>query len=129
MPRILIVEDQKRLLQSLRLGLEEEGYEVLAAPTGEDGYYIYEGDNTVAVAPPDVNAWTISGWDSTVQHCYAVAAFNELGQSALSNTVCAGPMRACTVDPAWSRGRRTTRCARRMALAPTARVHWWRRRR
>jgi DNA-binding response OmpR family regulator len=37
---ILIVEDQKRLLQSLRRGLEEEGYQILAATTGEEGYYL-----------------------------------------------------------------------------------------
>jgi DNA-binding response OmpR family regulator len=40
MPRVLLVEDQKRLLGSLRRGLEEEGYEVLAAPTGEEGFYL-----------------------------------------------------------------------------------------
>ena len=40
MPRVLIVEDQKRLLASLRHGLEEEGYEVLTAPTGEEGFYL-----------------------------------------------------------------------------------------
>src|SRR5262249_7761687 len=40
MPRILIVEDQKRLLGSLRRGLEEEGYEVLTAPSGEEGFYL-----------------------------------------------------------------------------------------
>jgi DNA-binding response OmpR family regulator len=40
MARVLIVEDQKKLLQSLRRGLEEEGYEVLTAATGEDGYYL-----------------------------------------------------------------------------------------
>lgn len=39
MPRVLVVEDQKKLLNSLRRGLEEEGYEVVASPTGEDGYY------------------------------------------------------------------------------------------
>lgn len=39
MPRVLIVEDQKRLQGSLRRGLEEEGYEVLLASTGEDGFY------------------------------------------------------------------------------------------
>ena len=39
MARVLVVEDQKKLLQSLRKGLEEEGYEVLAAATGEEGYY------------------------------------------------------------------------------------------
>src|SRR5213595_2981196 len=40
MPRVLIVEDQKRLLGSLRRGLEEEGYEVLSAPSGEEGFYL-----------------------------------------------------------------------------------------
>jgi two-component system copper resistance phosphate regulon response regulator CusR len=39
MARVLIVEDQKKLLTSLQRGLEEEGYEVIAASTGEDGYY------------------------------------------------------------------------------------------
>jgi DNA-binding response OmpR family regulator len=40
MARVLIVEDQEKLLQSLGRGLEEEGYEVVAATTGEDGYYL-----------------------------------------------------------------------------------------
>jgi two-component system copper resistance phosphate regulon response regulator CusR len=40
MARILVVEDQKKLLQSLRHGLEEEGYEVATAATGEDGYFL-----------------------------------------------------------------------------------------
>src|SRR5271167_2779107 len=38
MPRLLIVEDQKKLLNSLKRGLEEEGYEVVKALTGEQGY-------------------------------------------------------------------------------------------
>src|SRR5829696_1227110 len=48
MPRVLVVEDQKRLLASLRRGLEEEGFEVEAAPTGEEGYYL------ATTRPPDV---------------------------------------------------------------------------
>src|SRR5947199_2144453 len=40
MPQILVVEDQKRLSASLRRGLEEEGYSVATAATGEDGYYL-----------------------------------------------------------------------------------------
>lgn len=40
MPRVLIVEDQKRLVASLRRGLEEEGYEVVATSTGEEGFYL-----------------------------------------------------------------------------------------
>jgi two-component system, OmpR family, copper resistance phosphate regulon response regulator CusR len=48
MPRVLVVEDQKRLLASLRRGLEEEGLEVETAPSGEDGYY------QATTRPPDV---------------------------------------------------------------------------
>ncbi len=40
MPRILVIEDQKRLQTSLRRGLEEEGYEVASALNGEEGYYL-----------------------------------------------------------------------------------------
>jgi DNA-binding response OmpR family regulator len=40
MNRIVVVEDQKRLLSSLRRGLEEEGFEVITAATGEEGYYL-----------------------------------------------------------------------------------------
>jgi two-component system, OmpR family, copper resistance phosphate regulon response regulator CusR len=40
MSQILVVEDQKRLSASLRRGLEEEGYAVATAATGEDGYYL-----------------------------------------------------------------------------------------
>ena len=40
MARVLIVEDQKKLLQSLRRGLEEEGYDVITAANGEEGYYL-----------------------------------------------------------------------------------------
>jgi two-component system, OmpR family, copper resistance phosphate regulon response regulator CusR len=39
MPRLLVVEDQKKLLSSLKSGLEEEGYEVVVAANGEQGYY------------------------------------------------------------------------------------------
>jgi len=40
MPRVLIVEDRKRLQNSLRRGLEEEGYQVVSSLTGEEGYYL-----------------------------------------------------------------------------------------
>jgi DNA-binding response OmpR family regulator len=39
MPRLLVIEDQKKLLGTLQRGLEEEGYEVVTAATGEQGYY------------------------------------------------------------------------------------------
>src|SRR5262245_12240461 len=48
MTRVLVVEDQKRLLASLRRGLEEEGFEVETAPAGEDGYH------QATDRPPDV---------------------------------------------------------------------------
>jgi two-component system copper resistance phosphate regulon response regulator CusR len=37
MAKVLVVEDQQRHLDSLRRGLESEGYEVATACTGEDG--------------------------------------------------------------------------------------------
>ncbi len=37
---VLVIEDQKKLLQSLQRGLQEEGYEVLVAATGEEGYFL-----------------------------------------------------------------------------------------
>lgn len=49
MPRLLIVEDQKKLLGSLRRGLEEAGYEVITATTGEEGYYQATNEKVDAV--------------------------------------------------------------------------------
>lgn len=49
MARVLIVEDQKKLLQSLKRGLEEEGYDVLTAATGEAGFYLATTDSPDAI--------------------------------------------------------------------------------
>ncbi|MSR59549.1 MAG: response regulator transcription factor [Planctomycetaceae bacterium] len=38
MVRLLVVEDQKQLLRSIQRGLEDEGYTVLAAANGDEGY-------------------------------------------------------------------------------------------
>jgi hypothetical protein len=38
MSRLLVIEDQKKLLQSLERGLSEEGYQVIPATTWEEGY-------------------------------------------------------------------------------------------
>jgi len=38
MPRVLVVEDQSKLLQSLERGLREEGYDVLTASDGNDAF-------------------------------------------------------------------------------------------
>jgi titin len=58
----------------------------------EDGFYIYEGNNTVGTMGPGATAWTVNGWDSSIRHCFEVAAYNAFGQSARSNSVCAGPL-------------------------------------
>jgi len=38
MPRLLIIEDERKVLRSLERGLQAEGYEVATAATGEAGY-------------------------------------------------------------------------------------------
>jgi DNA-binding response OmpR family regulator len=37
--QILVVEDEPKVENALREGLEAEGYETLLAPTGEDGFF------------------------------------------------------------------------------------------
>jgi two-component system, OmpR family, copper resistance phosphate regulon response regulator CusR len=37
--RVLVVEDERKLAQVLRAGLEAEHYDVVVAPTGEDGFF------------------------------------------------------------------------------------------
>jgi two-component system, OmpR family, copper resistance phosphate regulon response regulator CusR len=49
MPRVLVVEDQKRHLDSLRRGLEAEGYEVAVASTGEDGLALANSNEVDAI--------------------------------------------------------------------------------
>jgi DNA-binding response OmpR family regulator len=38
--RILIIEDERKVARALREGLEAEHYEVSAAPTGEEGFFL-----------------------------------------------------------------------------------------
>jgi two-component system, OmpR family, copper resistance phosphate regulon response regulator CusR len=40
--QILIVEDETKVAQALKEGLEREGYEVTVAATGEEGYYLLD---------------------------------------------------------------------------------------
>ncbi|VAX40900.1 DNA-binding heavy metal response regulator [hydrothermal vent metagenome] len=40
MTKILIIEDEKKLLNSLSQGLTEEGYHVLTAQNGEEGFFL-----------------------------------------------------------------------------------------
>jgi len=49
MARVLVVEDQKRHLDSLRRGLEAEGYEVATACTGEEGLALATGEEIDAL--------------------------------------------------------------------------------
>jgi DNA-binding response OmpR family regulator len=39
-PRVLIIEDERKVLRGLERGLREEGYDVVGTPTGETGYEI-----------------------------------------------------------------------------------------
>src|SRR5215831_14698755 len=38
MPRVLVIEDERKILRSLERGLQAEGYEVATAATGEEGH-------------------------------------------------------------------------------------------
>jgi two-component system, OmpR family, copper resistance phosphate regulon response regulator CusR len=49
MARVLVVEDQKKHLDSLRRGLEAEGYEVATASTGETGLALAISDEFDAI--------------------------------------------------------------------------------
>ncbi|MFI5453859.1 MAG: response regulator transcription factor [Isosphaerales bacterium] len=49
MAKVLVVEDQKRHLDSLRRGLEAEGYEVATACTGEEGLALAIGEEIDAL--------------------------------------------------------------------------------
>lgn len=40
MQRVLVIEDERKLSASLQKGLAQEGYEVLVAATGEEGFYL-----------------------------------------------------------------------------------------
>jgi two-component system copper resistance phosphate regulon response regulator CusR len=40
--RILVVEDERKVADALTRGLETEGYEVVSARTGEEGYYLVQ---------------------------------------------------------------------------------------
>lgn len=49
MTRLLIVEDQKKLVESLQQGLQEEGYEVRTATSGEEGFALAKSEAFDAV--------------------------------------------------------------------------------
>ena len=38
MPRVLVIEDERKVLRSLERGLQAEGYEVITAATGDEGF-------------------------------------------------------------------------------------------
>jgi DNA-binding response OmpR family regulator len=42
--RILIVEDERKLAQALKQGLENEHYEVKVAETGEEGFFLVHSE-------------------------------------------------------------------------------------
>jgi len=42
--RILVVEDERKIAEALRAGLAGEGYEVVVAATGEEGFYLVNAE-------------------------------------------------------------------------------------
>src|SRR5258708_22709793 len=42
--RILVVEDEAKVARALRAGLEREKYEVVVAPTGEEGFSLVNAE-------------------------------------------------------------------------------------
>lgn len=42
--RILVVEDEAKVARALKVGLEQERYQVVAAPTGEEGFYLVNSE-------------------------------------------------------------------------------------
>jgi DNA-binding response OmpR family regulator len=38
MPRVLVIEDERKILRSLEQGLQGEGYDIVTAATGDEGY-------------------------------------------------------------------------------------------
>src|SRR5215831_13094805 len=42
--RILVVEDEEKVARALREGLEREKYEVVLAPTGEEGFFLVNAE-------------------------------------------------------------------------------------
>ncbi len=49
MPRVLVVEDEVKLLDSLRRGLSQEDYDVTTAANGEEGYRLATADSFDAI--------------------------------------------------------------------------------
>jgi two-component system OmpR family response regulator len=60
--RILVVEDEPRLLQSLAKALREEGYAVDPAETGDDGLYMAESYDYDAIVL-DIMLPGLDGWE------------------------------------------------------------------
>ena len=42
--RILVVEDESKVARALREGLERQGYEVVVAPSGEEGFFLVNAE-------------------------------------------------------------------------------------
>ena len=52
--------------------------------TNADGFYLYEGDNTVATIPGLVTSYTLTGWNGAVQSYWLGEGFGQIltGMSA-----------------------------------------------
>ena len=59
--KILLIEDDARLARTLTQGLQEEGYAVITAANGEDGYFLYnQHDPDIVLLDLNLRAETAS---------------------------------------------------------------------
>ena len=47
--RVLVVEDEAKVARALREGLERQKYEVVVAPTGEEGFFLVNEEELTAL--------------------------------------------------------------------------------
>ena len=51
MIKILVIEDEKRVADLLKIGLEENGYQVLVAYDGEMGWRLFQSNDFQLIIP------------------------------------------------------------------------------
>lgn len=62
--RILVIEDEKKIADTLKAGLEENGYDVVVAYDGSMGYRLTEG-NQFSLIVVDINLPGMNGYEVT----------------------------------------------------------------
>ena len=62
-PAVLIIEDEERMRRLLELVLRQEGYDLLLAPSGEDGIRILKEDSDIDLIITDLQLGNTTGLD------------------------------------------------------------------